>query len=318
MSDTVVFYAVTGGRCSGIFTSLNRVLDATVGYPGAKFDSFSTLPEAEAFMREEGERAVSCGTAAEVGWSGPAYAVAVGRRMGVFRTGGEALSQTLCYSGNSLKRFPTYAEAVEFLDHHSWRKMPANTEETARSAAGEEENRQDSASPVATPKRERDEESTEAPRVAQRRRTDFDSVQIRGNADFIALCCGSRAHDREGKEIVQMVCQFPLHPGWSVVQTLVGSDATIVRASLLALLELLKRAACVDPAYKTNATVLTVNRQLFDVISKCSSTGWQSVNENQDLVKRVAGEKGDRCIKLLHCENSCIWVAEPVENEDYQ
>ncbi|KAK1944262.1 Pirin [Phytophthora citrophthora] len=112
------FYAVTGGRFSGILTSLDRVLDATVGYPGAEFRKFSTLKEAEDAMKEQRGKANT-----PIKWSGSAYAVAVGRRMGIF-THQEALAQTRYYSANSLKRFDSYGEAVEFLDRHNWRKMP--------------------------------------------------------------------------------------------------------------------------------------------------------------------------------------------------
>ncbi|KAE9351111.1 hypothetical protein PF008_g6118 [Phytophthora fragariae] len=332
MSDPVVFYAVTRGRCSGVFMSLSRVKDATVGYPGGKFGSFSTLPEAEAFIIKEEERVANRSNEAAVGWSGSAYAVAVGRRMGVFRHRHEALSQTLCYSGNSLKKFPTYAQAVEFLDHHNWRKMPGNSKEITRvepescivisssdeDTSAEEENPQDSEGSVITHKRERDEERPEALRAAQRRRIDKDDMLLPGKTDLIAICCGKHALDRDGKEVVQMICQFPAHSEWNVVETLSGSDATIMRAGLLAVLELLKRATKEDPSHKTDVVVFTVGRPLFDVVSDCARDGWQSVQDNRDLLERIAKEKSDRRMKFLHFGGTCLWTAEQpqrVENE---
>jgi viroplasmin and RNaseH domain-containing protein len=106
----VFFYAVQGGRCSGIFT-WDRMLDATVGYPDAKINRFPTLAKAEAFMKENPATPTQAPR-----WSGPAYAVAVGRRMGIFRDHAAALRQTLGYSGNSLKKFDSFEEG---LDRHN-------------------------------------------------------------------------------------------------------------------------------------------------------------------------------------------------------
>ncbi|GMF13211.1 unnamed protein product [Phytophthora lilii] len=197
--DMVSFYAVTGGRRSGIFTSFEQVQDATVGFPGAKFAKFLTLAEAEAFVKKEKQR-----VKALAGWSGPAYAVAVGRRMGVFKTQQEALKQTLYYSGNSLKRFDSYGEAVEFLDKHNWRAMSAggewenpdasdlSTQLSDTDSALDEQNPQDSdtSSSVATRKRERDgNELADKLPPSQRRRTDIDDAPIE-NLEYMVVETG--------------------------------------------------------------------------------------------------------------------------------
>ncbi|GMF17120.1 unnamed protein product [Phytophthora fragariaefolia] len=315
------FYVVKGDCCLGIFKSLSRALSTKLGCPGAEFQSFSTLREAKAFL-EKKEKTASCSSRATLGWNGQAYAVAVGRQVGVFRNHHEALSQTLFYSGNSLKKFPTYAEAVQFLDRHQWRNMPVNNEATGLkvetsaddsstdvSSEGEEENPQDPLSPVGTPKRERDGETAKDPRASQRRRICYDEDQFPDKADLVAICCGTRARDHEGTYIVQMICQFPVHAAWNVSETVHGSNATTTRAGLLAVLKLLKRAASEDPSYETAAVVYTMDQPLFDALSECARGGWQSVDENGDLLKQITEVKKARCIKLLHLGGANLWKA---------
>ncbi|ETK72841.1 hypothetical protein F441_20604 [Phytophthora nicotianae CJ01A1] len=100
MREHVYFYDVTGGRCSAILMSWDRVVDATVGYPDAKFGKFSTLEETEKFTREQDVEVHS----------------------------NEALQETLKYSGNSQKKFSSCEKAVKFLDRHDRRKMPFEEE----------------------------------------------------------------------------------------------------------------------------------------------------------------------------------------------
>ncbi|KAG7387132.1 RNA-DNA hybrid ribonuclease [Phytophthora pseudosyringae] len=326
MSEPVHFYTVTGGRCSGIFTSWNRVLDATVGYPGAKFNKFSTLAEADFFLNEENSKGKA--NHAPIRWSGPAYAVAVGRRMGVFRTSHEALRQTLRYSGNSLKRFDSYEEAVEFLDHHNWRKMfPSDNElegggfygstdqfsDTESNAT--KENPQDAAHLEIPPKRERDENAhPEGQHPAQRLRTDTDA-QFEKESVY-AFCHGCIVRDSKVGETAQILCTFPVHPEWDVRQSLHGLNGTVIRAGLLAVLEALKRATREDPECEMGATIFTIWRALFDTLCQCARDGWQSANENQDLLQRISEEKRGRNLKLLHLDGSFKWNARPGEQGD--
>lgn len=81
-------------------------------------------------------------------------------------------------------------------------------------------------------------------------------MKLPGKADLIAFCRGSSAHDCEGNEVVQLICKFPVHPDWNVEETLNDPDATTARAGLLAVLELLKRAAREGPGLRGGRSCL--------------------------------------------------------------
>ncbi|KAL4172623.1 hypothetical protein KRP22_007787 [Phytophthora ramorum] len=324
MGKKVRFYAVTNARCSGIFTSWSRVLDATVGYPGAKVDRFSTLAEAEQLMNENTSTTTRDNQVAN-GLCGPVYAVAVGRRMGIFTDRSEALCQTSRYSGNSLKKFPSYGAAVKFLDHHDWREVPPSNGSSgampstdsvddgsdAETSVGssEELNLQNADRPEITPKRERDDEDHAAEiRPAQRRRVNSDPPVLKEG--IYALCYGSLVHDSQGGQTVQAICEFPVVPEWNVLKTLHDPNLTATGAGLLAVLEALRRASREDPDSEVQVTIFTFNRPLFDVLCKCVDGGWQSVSQYRDLLKLIAQEKSGRCMKFLHVGGACKWSVE--------
>ncbi|KAF4028256.1 Caulimovirus viroplasmin [Phytophthora infestans] len=328
MSDLVSFYAVTGGRCSRIFTSWERVLDATVGYPGAKVSKFSTLAEAEKFMRGQDAAASSC--LSGTGWTGPAYAVAVGRRMGVFRTAQKALQQTRKYSGNSLKKFCSYKEAVEFLDHHHWRKMPCNDEDESEVDIMDElvaeetldsivddafgandvtpaerqiENVQEATNLGLTSKRGRDDildENNEAVRPTQRRKTDR-SIQSNCKEKVLVCCFGRHTSDPQGNATVVSTCRFLTHPAWNV-KKIVGPNVTTAQAELMAVLDVLKRVGQEDPDCLVSVIVFIRDLQVYDLLRECKSG-----DGNGALLKHITKEKGSRNIQVFHMGDAFHW-----------
>ncbi|KAG3174992.1 hypothetical protein PC128_g17904 [Phytophthora cactorum] len=326
MGDLVYFYAVTSGRCSGIFTSWDEVLDATVGYPGAKSDRFSTLEEAERFMREQDVGVRS--NLRPLGWTGPAYAVAVGRRMGVFKTHQEALRQTQKYSGNSLKKFSSCEKAVEFLDHHDWRKIPSDDENGPNNVevvkifdelAAEEsldedvldvttseertESHRNTANLDLSSKHERDEDdidhNNEVLRPTQRRKTDNSLKSKPKERHLVVYCVGNTRSDAQGNTTIASTCMFKTHPEWNV-KKIVGPNISTTQASLMAVSDMLERVALEDPGCDVSVSILTNNLPMHEILRKCSCDEFKSCDGNKDLLESITKKKGSRTIRVIH------------------
>ncbi|KAG6961307.1 hypothetical protein JG687_00007761 [Phytophthora cactorum] len=333
MGDLVYFYAVTSGRCSGIFTSWDEVLDATVGYPGAKSDRFSTLEEAERFMREQDVGVRS--NLRPLGWTGPAYAVAVGRRMGVFKTHQEALRQTQKYSGNSLKKFNSCEKAVEFLDHHDWRKIPSDDENGPNNVevvkifdelAAEEsldedvldvttseertESHRNTANLDLSSKHERDEDdidhNNEVLRPTQRRKTDNSLKSKPKERHLVVYCVGNTRSDAQGNTTIASTCMFKTHPEWNV-KKIVGPNISTTQASLMAVSDVLERVALEDPGCDVSVSILTNNLPMHEILRKCSCDEFKSCDGNKDLLESITKKKGSRTIRVIHVGAAFSW-----------
>ncbi|KAG1713546.1 hypothetical protein DVH05_001332 [Phytophthora capsici] len=311
------FYVVTGGRCSGIFTSRDLVLDATVGYPGARYRKFSTLKEAEEAMKEH-----SGETKTPLKWTGAAYAVAVGRRMGIF-THQEALNQTRYYSANSMKRFDSYEEAVEFLDKHNWRKMlnspfedekhlqsqtswatdsNASTDTNSSTSDNDGEfdstanNNSDEKSMLVTtfPKRKRkDNEDVGGQRPTQRQKVGNSTPEA-----FYAFCDGHSVVNDTGNDDILALCVFPNHSQWNVGRLLTSENSTMLQAGLLAVKEALKRANTEDPECKADLTIFTDT--FYSDLDEFIKNGKEGGDEGflLDILTEKRGRKLNIC--LLH------------------
>ncbi|KAG1713547.1 hypothetical protein DVH05_001333 [Phytophthora capsici] len=300
------FYVVTGGRCSGIFTSRDLVLDATVGYPGARYRKFSTLKEAEEAMKEH-----SGETKPPLKWTGEAYAVAVGRRMGIF-THQEALNQIRHYPANSMKRFDSYEEAVEFLDKHNWRKMLNSPFEDGKHLQAENSWATDSNVPTGTNSSSEKllQRATKTIRMkiqcwlrflrSTRKKTAKMSEEPNiGEPDiFYVFCDGFKEINDHGGDDILSVCAFPNHSEWDVEQLLTSEDSTMLQAGLLAMKEAFKRANKEDPERKAEMIIFTDTWEFYTDLNGYNG----KAGVEGDFYLDMYTEKGDRevHVSLFH------------------
>ncbi|OWZ07748.1 RNase H [Phytophthora megakarya] len=221
-----------------------------------------------------------------VGWNGPAYAVAVGRRMGIFKTHQEAVRQSHGYSANSMKKFESYDEAVEFLDHHNWKKILPSQDNSGKLKVDRDE-----------------DQDFEADRPAQRRKTANASQQ----AKFLnVFCSGLQSTGSHEESIVESSCIFPTHPKWNIVKT-VDPVTSVTRAGLLAVLDMLNRVAQEDPRCEMNVSIIALDPLLRTMLQDCMRNGWPSALENQDLLERIFNEKGSRVLRLGDVTDIFTW-----------
>ena len=105
------FYAVRIGKEPGIYHTWTECLDQVRGFPKAAFKSFTTLTDAEAFLRnEQGNGGGSVG-----GSTGKFYGVQSGRNPGVYSSWSEVLEQITGWKGPKHKVFKTRMEAELFV-----------------------------------------------------------------------------------------------------------------------------------------------------------------------------------------------------------
>ncbi|RLN06898.1 hypothetical protein BBJ28_00001988 [Nothophytophthora sp. Chile5] len=324
MDGELWFYAVAVGRTTGVFTSWNHAQTATRRYPGAKFRKFLTLAEAERFLDVHG--VISDVSVRRLdGDTERVYAVAVGRRTGIFTDLNEAKRQTHGYSGASMKRFPCYADAADFLDRHQWRPTPelqdyrASTgflanNDTLNSPEPKQltntDVKGDTAEPVrqVSQKRERNEDqetqNANASRPTQRRRVVRDSQAL--GTEFKAFCYGRVFSNPDGSDVAAgFACVFPNHPEWDIARKL--SDLCMLYpsnngATYAAVLEAVKRASRENPSQTVDMCIFTDCKPVVNVMERCRHR-WQLLGcygetaTNLDLIERILEEKGDRRIK---------------------
>ena len=102
------FYAVRIGKEPGIYHTWAECLDQVKGFPKAAFKSFSSLTEAEAFVKSDG---TSNGNGKVEKW----YGVQVGKKPGVYTSWSEVLEQITGQKGPKHKGFKTRSEAEQFV-----------------------------------------------------------------------------------------------------------------------------------------------------------------------------------------------------------
>ena len=102
MSTQAKYYAVLTGHNPGVYTTWAECKEQTHKFPGAVFQRFPTLHEAQAFL---------VGPSAELQTERKFYAVRVGRMTGVYRTWYEAHAVTHRHPGAVFQGFSMRAEA---------------------------------------------------------------------------------------------------------------------------------------------------------------------------------------------------------------
>ncbi|KAI1012817.1 hypothetical protein LB504_008198 [Fusarium proliferatum] len=107
-ANATKFYAVQKGREPGVYLNYDECQAQTTGFPGAKFKSFLTREDAQAYV---------------AGHENPSadrdrpkfYAVAVGHVPGIYHTWDETQPQVTEVAGPKHKRFNTQADAEDFI-----------------------------------------------------------------------------------------------------------------------------------------------------------------------------------------------------------
>ncbi|KAG7378411.1 RNA-DNA hybrid ribonuclease [Phytophthora boehmeriae] len=206
------------------------------------------------------------------------YAVAVGRRVGIYKDWAEAIGHVFGYSANSLKKFSTYQEAEAF--------MPDGDEDVAEP----------------TKKRGRDEKKDAADELSadsppcQRRKVDQQQ-------DGIYVFVASYREDSS----IGIACVFPDHPDWDVARKLDAPDLTSSHARFVAVLEAIKRLELEDPGHDNDVTVLTVDRELVDAMEACETSGWNAVvSEEEDVINRILEAKQGRPVNWVCLSDSTM------------
>jgi ribonuclease HI len=106
------FYAVRIGKTPGVYHSWADCLEQVRGFPKAAFKSFTTLTDAEAFVKNE---SASGGGAGGSSGSGKFYGVQSGRNPGVYSSWPEVLEQITGWRAPKHKVFKTRIEAEMFV-----------------------------------------------------------------------------------------------------------------------------------------------------------------------------------------------------------
>ncbi|CAK3878867.1 Ribonuclease H [Lecanosticta acicola] len=107
--DTPKFYAVRVGKSPGVYYSWTECLDQVRGFPKAVFKSFTTLTEADNFVKNEGSDGK--GDMKVTKW----YGVQAGRNPGVYTTWQEVLDQITGWKGPKHRGFKTRTEAEQYV-----------------------------------------------------------------------------------------------------------------------------------------------------------------------------------------------------------
>ncbi|KAJ8575279.1 hypothetical protein ON010_g3931 [Phytophthora cinnamomi] len=122
VKEEVWFYAVAIGRRTGIYTNHEDAIEQVHGYPGFRMKKFLDYDDAEEYLdfnqvyfSEEDWRSESEPEQEIQSWY---YAVAVGRRTGVYTDWQTALDQVHGYSGFRMKKYLDYNEALEYVRHN--------------------------------------------------------------------------------------------------------------------------------------------------------------------------------------------------------
>ncbi|KKF96548.1 Ribonuclease H [Ceratocystis platani] len=255
------FYAVRKGRVPGVYSTWTDCQGQIVGYKGAVFKSFPSLSDAQAFV--EGHNPQSYPPKNE---TPKFYAVARGLQTGIFTDWDETSAAIKGSVKPRYKKFPTRAEAVDFIREFG-------SPEALK--AIENEPLVDAVDPKVTI-RNRSAEVDEAYK-------DFVHVYTDGS---------SRGNGRVGAAAGVGVF-FGYNDPKNVSERLAGEPQTNQRAELTAILFALQRVP-------HNQKILIITDSQYSI--KCATVwaaGWKRKNwmtaggeevKNQDLVKSIIHE----------------------------
>jgi ribonuclease HI len=128
-NPTTTFYAVAAGVAPGIYTSWREVQQQTESYTRPVYRKFATREEAHEFLTSyQKARISSSSVIVDDGKSITAfYAVAKGRKTGIFTTWAEAFKQVDGLHSAAFKKFSTQSEAEAFIQkYHNTRSSQKN------------------------------------------------------------------------------------------------------------------------------------------------------------------------------------------------
>ncbi|KAG3114891.1 hypothetical protein PI124_g9940 [Phytophthora idaei] len=137
--DEKWYYAVAVGRCTGIYTDWEEARTQVHGYSGSRMKRFLVYDEALKYLSENRlyygeEEEEKSEESEEETWY---YAVAVGRRVGIYTDHQDAMDQVYGYSSFRMKKFLDYSNALDYLALFS--EVEAESEEEESEPEPEEE-----------------------------------------------------------------------------------------------------------------------------------------------------------------------------------
>ncbi|KAI5300559.1 hypothetical protein KEM55_006606 [Ascosphaera atra] len=116
-SPVTKYYAVRVGRKPGIYYSWSDCRPQVAGHKGARYKSFTTLAEADAFMKGEQASSASDSKAVSSSTGEKFYGVRAGRKPGVYVNWQEARSQIAGFKDAKFRKFDSREAAENFVNH---------------------------------------------------------------------------------------------------------------------------------------------------------------------------------------------------------
>lgn len=119
------YYAVRKGRKPGIYFTWDETTHQVYGYKNAEYKSFTSLEEAEQFMRS-GNSFNSITSKKKSNKTKKYYAVKQGREPGIYNTWEDAHEQILNYKNAMFKSFSSEEEAEDYLEGRKTKNEKVN------------------------------------------------------------------------------------------------------------------------------------------------------------------------------------------------
>jgi ribonuclease HI len=270
------FYAVAVGKRTGIFTDYwGEVEGLTKGFPGALYKKFAYRDNAEHYLFLRG---VYESLEDDTDWY---YAVAIGRRAGIYTHFQDAKEETFRFPGFRMKKFERFWEAEAFLSKFGKSLMPG------RCALQDDSGY----------------------RHWSARDKPWHAEDPKHPQSLVAFCDGSVLRNGCSDACAAIACVFPHRLGHNIVGPLIKSGAhTSNRAEFMAAVMALEFANEQDPAQDKTLFVFTSSLSLVmtmrEWIHAWIRNGWVTIAgtpvKNQDVIQQLRDLQGSRPIHWRH------------------
>lgn len=219
------------------------------------------------------------------------YAVARGRRVGIYRTWSETEEQVKGFSGAIIKKCTTESEAQAFL-HDNGSTAAAVASLPAQAASEHADNDDDIMKEL--------EDKAASLTLSPSHR----EVSSRQDPGFVVFCSGSALDNGSDDGHAAFACVFLEREDWDIVELLDGASKSN-RAVYCAALRAIQRVNELDPEQVCALTICSNSQLLINTMTKWISTyrtnGWRTSKgkavKNQDILKGIQRERGRRSIQ---------------------
>ncbi|KAG5791282.1 hypothetical protein H9Q69_009676 [Fusarium xylarioides] len=296
-ANATKFYAVQKGREPGIYSNYDECQAQTTGFPGAKFKSFLTREDAQAYV---------------AGHENPSadkpkfYAVAVGHVPGIYHTWDETQPQVTEVSGPKHKRFNTQEDAEDFIRQHA---SPETCRRLGLSLEKPQEYTGAAFEPVETSTRKVKAESAPRPKAAPKA-TPHAELNHETNGNILKIWTdGSSLANGQAGSCAGLGVYFGPNDERNLAERLPGEPQTNQRAELMAIL----RALEIAPSTQ-DVEIVSDSQYSIKCVTQWGlgweQNGWRNAAggevKNQDLVRGVLARIRER--DAARSKTSFQWV----------